>query len=253
MQFTTTVHIDRQLPRYNAYRKAHPEGWQAFEAQVDLCWLYHDQAMEGVALREHELTQALQGAPGRHYSEGRLFEHIRHVMAGIQATRRGITRGVTPLPLDALKDFHTRLAADDDPAAGRYRKVEGPMSPYTHEITRTPSISYRLRKLVDHIETSYVDMHPVVGAAMMHHEFMQTWPFDARSGTAGRFLLNHWLMSAGYPPAIVHATDRQAYYQALDRGPEEMVEVIVGAVEGMLHNARHFFARYEADTAAHAA
>lgn len=253
MQFTTTVQIDRQLPRYNAYRKTHPEGWQTFEERVDLCWLYHDQAMEGLALREDELTQALQGAPGRHHSEGQLFEHIRHVMFGIQATRRGVTRGIEPLSLDALKDFHTRLASPDDPAAGRYRKVEGPMVPYTHEITRTPSISYRLRKLVDHIETSYADMHPVIGAAMMHHEFMQTWPFDARSGTAGRLLLNHWLMSAGYPPAIIHATDRQAYYQALEQGPEEMVTVIADAIGGVLHNARHFFARRETAQTAQAA
>jgi hypothetical protein len=41
------------------------------------------------------------------------------------------------------------------------------------------------------------------------------FPFPNDSGKVSRLLMNALLMRAGYPPAIIHSTERQRYYEAL--------------------------------------
>lgn len=243
MHFTTTIHTDQALVRFSSYRRHNPKLWAQFEQRSNLSWLYHDQALEGVALDETELRKALSGQEGRHHSEEQLFQHIRNVMKAIEDTRLFAREPLATLSLEEIKQFHVFLADPADPAAGRYRKTEGPAAAYKHQVTRTPSISYRLRKLVEAIETTYGEMHPVRAAALMHHEFMSIWPFDDRAGTAGRLLMNYWLIHAGYPPAIIHATDRQSYYDALCDKPEAMIAVVSDALESTMRCAIAFFER----------
>jgi len=241
MHLATTIHTDQALVRFASYRRQYPKLWAQFEQRSSLSWLYHDQALEGVALSESELRKALSGQEGRHHSEEQLFQHLRNVMKAIGDTREFASEPLANLGLDDLKQFHVFLCDPSDPASGRYRKTEGPAAAYKHPVTRTPSISYRLRKLVEAIETTYDEMHPVRAAALMHHEFMSIWPFDDRSGTAGRLLMNYWLIHSGYPPAIIHATDRQSYYDALCDKPEAMISVVSDALESTLRCALAFF------------
>ena len=184
-----------------------------------------------------EVDRALSGAAARHHCDGVLLRNICFKHAGIQFTRRFAMEKEGPLELEDLKAFHTALALVTDPTAGRYRKCEGPMLPYVHSITRPPSISYRLRKLVEYMREAEISVHPIRAAALIHHEFMSIWPFDHRSGTAGRLLLNFWLLRANYPPAIIHAKDRHAYFSALSGGAEAMVPVVIDAMGMILDGA----------------
>jgi Fic family protein len=235
------IRMDRHRPRYESYRSRFPETWRVFEERLDLSWLYHDFAMEGVSLTETDTQSALARTPPRHYAEDQTFEHIRELMGAIVATRSMATHHRGPLELEDLKSFHVFLAGDSDPAAGRYRKDDSPPCAYQHIVTRPPSISYRLRKLLEAMQGPYREMHPVQAAAHIHHDFMTTWPFDDRSGTAGRLLMNYWLLAAGFPPAIFHATDRQAYYDALCQGPPQLADLIMDALTTALRSADTFF------------
>lgn len=244
MQLTTTD-LDRRVAHYRFYRHMSPEAWVVFNKKIDLSLLFHDYAMDGLALSESEINRALRYEPARHHCDAELLDGIRCVMAGVSFIRCFSREKGAPLTLEDVKQFHAVLTPDESQCGGRYRKTEGPMVPYLHEITRTPSISYRLRKLVETMRTVYGEMHPVRAAALIHHEFMSIWPFDQRSATAGRLLLNHVLLSNNYPPAIIHAIDRQAYYQALCSRPEAMIPVIVEAVDTTLQCAENFFNRVE--------
>ena len=235
--------VDAQLVRYAALRRQHPEYWQHYEDLSNLSWLYYDQALEGTSLTELEMEQALAGDRGRHFSEVRRFEEIRLVLSAIGEVRERASsvQSIAPLSLETLKWFHVALCSSSDPSAGRYRKGEGTQGPYSHKVTRPPSISYRLRKLVSNIEQVYVKMHPIRGAAHIHHEFMMVCPFEQRSGSAGRLMMNFWLLCAGYPPAIIHATERQAYFDALAGTPEDMADVLTGALQtSLLCTFSHF-------------
>lgn len=232
--------IDRRAARYRLYRSSAPSAWQRFLAKVELSWLYHDYAMDGLSLSQEDIARALSQDTPRHHCDAQFLSTIRQVVGGIRFTIENAARGAD-LSLEDVKKFHAVLVEPGASCGGRYRKSEGPMVPYLHTITRTPSISYRLRKLVEAMDGEYREMPPVKAAALIHYDFMSIWPFDMRSSTAGRLLMNHWLMSHGYPPAIIHAKDRQAYFHALDGRPEELIQLVSDSVSATLECADAFF------------
>jgi len=59
------------------------------------------------------------------------------------------------------------------------------------------------------------ELHPLLVAAIFHHEFVAIHPFDDGNGRMGRILMNFILMRRGYPPVVVPAKKRKAYYGAL--------------------------------------
>jgi Fic family protein len=238
------IDLDRRVAQYRAHRLLQPHAWRAFEERLQLSWLFHDYALEGIALTEDDLQRATQHAPARHHCDSLLIEGIRQCMQAIEVVCR-LPRKVEPMELEDLKHFHVLLCPQEDPRAGRYRKQDDPSPPYSHEITKPVSISYRLRRLVELIQTDLAELHPVRGAALLHHEFMSIWPFGERCGTAGRLLMNHWLLRADYPPAILHAADRHLYYQALEGPAELMIPVVHHALDATLRCAEGWMRRQE--------
>jgi hypothetical protein len=80
--------------------------------------------------------------------------------------------------------------------------------------------------------------HAVIHAAIHHAGFERIHPFVDGNGRVGRLLLNFMLIQRGYPPAVILATQRPRYLQALriaDAGnPNPLAEVIARAVSGTL-------------------
>jgi Fic family protein len=60
---------------------------------------------------------------------------------------------------------------------------------------------------------------------------MKVFPFTDGSGRVGRLLMNYFLMRAGYQPAVIHASDRQSYYEALKAGPEGLRGLIIESMD----------------------
>ena len=63
-------------------------------------------------------------------------------------------------------------------------------------------------------------VHPLVRAAVLHHEFVAIHPFDDGNGRITRLLMNFSLMRAGYPLVVVPVDDRLDYYRALERADQ---------------------------------
>ncbi len=236
----TYIDLDRRVAHYRAHRLLNPRQWKAFEDKLTLSWLYHDYALEGVPLTHEEVERALHHDIPRHHCDAIQLDHIRQTALAMDQVSQAPHRPCT-LALEDLKQFHVMLCLPGSHGAGRYRKNESLASPYNHTVTKPASISYRLRRLVETLDEEMQDMHPVRAAALAHHEFMSIWPFDHKSGTAARLFMNDRLLRAGYPPAIIHAADRQLYYDALEQDPEAMVSVVRHALETTLRCSENFF------------
>lgn len=82
------------------------------------------------------------------------------------------------------------------------------------------------------------NVHPVIRAANHHAWFEWIHPFVDGNGRVGRLLLNFMLIQRGYPPAVLLASQRPRYIQALriaDGGnPNPLAEVIARAVSDTL-------------------
>ena len=63
-------------------------------------------------------------------------------------------------------------------------------------------------------------------ATKLHFKLMQVYPFPKHSGKIARLAMNLVLLRAGFPPAIIHSTDRQRYYESL-RGPSTLLQALV--------------------------
>ena len=101
---------------------------------------------------------------------------------------------------------------------------------------------------MDTYEQELASYHPIRAAAIAHWEYMKVFPFDERSGVVGRLMMNHVLITNGYPPAIIHAMDRHHYFAALDGNRTDLVPVVVDAVRSTIEAAR-VFSRQHGETA----
>ena len=56
-----------------------------------------------------------------------------------------------------------------------------------------------------------------------------------------RLVMNLILLSHGYPPAVIHATERQRYYDALKASDNALAGVVREALVSSLESAIRFF------------
>jgi len=113
---------------------------------------------------------------------------------------------------------------------------------YFHDIAPPAKVPDQLQKLIDFCNTSeFKEYHPVKQSAVLHYGVMQVFPFTDNSGKVARLLMNLILMRARYLPAIIHAIDRQRYYETLRQPNLALRALVIEAEENSLDNAFKFF------------
>lgn len=81
------------------------------------------------------------------------------------------------------------------------------------------------------------DVHPLVRAAVLHHQFVAIHPFDDGNGRVTRLLMNFSLMRAGYPLVVVPVDDRLDYYRALEIADKGDYRPLVNFLGENLYNS----------------
>lgn len=81
------------------------------------------------------------------------------------------------------------------------------------------------------------DFHPLVRAAVLHHEFVAIHPFDDGNGRVTRLMMNFSLMRAGYPLVVVPVDDRLDYYRALEQADGGDYRALVNFLGDNLYNS----------------
>jgi Fic family protein len=113
---------------------------------------------------------------------------------------------------------------------------------YFHEIHQPAKIADALDRVLQRTTTTeFKESHPIKQATQLHHEFMQVFPFTENSGKVARLLSNLILLRNGSLPAVIHAIDRQRYYEALKQAAPSLRNIYVEALENSLDNAFKFF------------
>ena len=239
----TYLEIDRKRSIYQDVVESH--GLE-FRDRLAMSWLYHDHALEGVVIAPEDLERARQGMPARNYCDGVLLHSLQAMREAIDLIHDSAYRG-DELSIDWLRDLHEHLSLDDSEAAGRYRQRDTSPGVYHLDVVPQNSISYHFHKFIDSFHGEMSSMHPVRRAAVAHWEFMCVFPFDHLTGVVGRLMANFVLLRHGFPPAIIHATDRQSYFDALKAQRIDGVPVIANAVRSSISAAREYRSRFGAE------
>lgn len=87
-----------------------------------------------------------------------------------------------------------------------------------HNYAEPSMVPGLMGELVDWFNEAENDtaIHPLIRAAVVHHQFVAIHPFDDGNGRTTRILMNLTLMRSGYPLLIVPVSDRLDYYKSLE-------------------------------------
>jgi Fic family protein len=224
---------------------ADAEERQDYQARFDIAWIYHDSALEGVVYSMDELRSAIHDDVVTDPSLIPVYDEIRNHLGAIEMIREMSARRRFIVNLEVIKKLYAQLAPEELEGKGppKYRKDMPLHRLYFHEISQPDKISYRMRQLVQWLsdpETKKT-MHPVRMASKAHYQLLHIYPFPRHSGKVARLVMNLILMRAGYPPVVIHATERQRYYEALRNGEDATATLVNQALGAAIETAiQHF-------------
>jgi Fic family protein len=146
------------------------------------------------------------------------------------------------------KLYETLGAGFEGRSVAEWRKDMPLHRSYFHEIAQPAKIQPALQKVFDLTDSvDFKNAHPIQQAVKVHHGFMQVFPFTDNSGRVARLFANMILFQAGYLPVIIHATDRQRYYESLRQPEAALRELTMDAIENGLAHAEKYFAAATAE------
>ncbi len=212
-----------------------------FQDMYDTSWIFHENGLEGVVLTYPEIKSAIENKIVSDVSLLPTYKDVKNQKTCIDMIREKAAAKRFVVTINFLKELHGLLVNDPE-LAGTYRKDIPIHRTYFHEIAQPAKIQPLLEKVLDYLKAKPErELHTIEFAANVHHRFMRVFPFSQHSGTIGRLLANFVLIRAGYLPVIIHATDRQHYYEAL-RGPERDFRAFMAdAIDNSLENTIRFF------------
>ena len=163
-------------------------------------------------------------------------DEIRRHKAAIEFVKDQADKKRVPITIDTVKRIYLILHPEEgDLKTVKYRKDIPQHRLYFHEYAAPDKIAYKVRQVFDWLngpEPKKIKSAVRI-SARAHYDLLRVFPFALDSGKAARLFMNLLLMRADCPPAIIHSTERQRYYEAL-RG---QLPVIVNMVTESIVNA----------------
>src|SRR6185436_10777994 len=225
---------------------------------LDMSWIYHDSALEGVVYTFEELRSALGGAalPGAESSLQPTYDDIRRHKEAIEFVLDFGEKKRLPVTVDVIKKIYLILhPAEGDMKTVRYRKDIPQHRLYFHEYAPPDKIAYKVRQIVDWLNDPETrkTRNGIRIAARAHYDLLRVYPFPTESGKVSRLFMNLLLMRGGLPPSIIHSTERQRYYEALKGSATTVLQKVQEAVENALSSVEKILDEHETKARALAA
>ncbi|MGA2983794.1 MAG: Fic family protein [Terriglobia bacterium] len=209
--------------------------------------VYHSAGIEGNRLTLQETLFVLKegidvsGKPLKDSIEvrelGQAFDYLKTLAAKNDTIRETDIRSLHSLIIKSERDL----------SPGEYRKVGMIISGSEHRPPEPLDVPPRMEALVAWINAN-IDKHPVVLAAIAHHELAAVHPFKDGNGRVSRLLMNLILMKKGYPISNIRREDRPGYYDALSFADVGMYEPLVGLIQARCADLFSEYVRIRAET-----
>jgi len=214
-----------------------------FLNKYELSWLYHENALEGVVYTAQELELALANQPLADASTLTAHQEVRNDKAAIDLIRTEAAGKKVRFNVTLVKRLYETLGTNiEGRNVAEYRRDIPLHRAYFHEIAQPAKIPLLLGKLVDLCESAdFRGAHPLQQASRLQHGFMQIYPFTENSGKVARLLSNMVLLHHEYLPCLIHAIDRQRYYESLRTPEPGLRDLMMEAMDNALANAEKFF------------
>jgi Fic family protein len=230
--------------------KADPDFQRAYRENLDMSWIYHDSALEGAVYTAQELKAAVDPTAPlvTDSSIQPICEEIRRHREALDYIRDYAVKKRQPINIDLVKKIYLILHPEEgDIKTVKYRKDIPQHRLYFHEYAPPDKITYKVRQVLDWLNDPETrrTRSPIRIAARAHYDLLRVFPFTTDSGKVARLFMNLLLLRAGYPPAIVHSTERQRYYEALKGSSAVMTQIVHESIEANLGSVEKLLDAYE--------
>jgi Fic family protein len=221
-----------------------------YKENLDMSWIYHDTAIEGTVYTVQELRAAIDPSFQADVDSSiqPVVEEVRRHREALDFIRDQAVRRRQPITVDLIKKIYLILHPEEgDLKTVKYRKDIPQHRLYFHEYAAPDKITYKVRQIVDWIndpETKRTRT-PVRLAARAHYDLLRVFPFTSDSGKVARLLMNLLLLRSGFPPSIIHSTDRQRYYEALKGSSATMNMIVQEAIDNNLASIEKLLETYD--------
>lgn len=213
-----------------------------FGRRLEISWIYHDSALEGVVLAYSEIKAAIDKKIISDVSLIPSYEEIKRLKEAMEWSNEYAANRKRPVNVETIRKLYSILAPEEVAKGIPYRKDNPLHRLYYHEIAPPDKINYRMKKLGEWFEEDATRrMHPVERAARAHYRLMSIYPWTKSTGRVARVLSNLMLVRDGYVPAIVHSIDRQRYYEVLRAEHAGLVPLYLEAVATSIETASKFY------------
>lgn len=238
------IDIDDRKDDLTEMMEEDADATRLFWEKLDLSWLYHECALEGVVITPEEMSQALR-VPALMMEGGKaaFLTEIRRQRQALELVKEEAANPRVKLTSAmAKKFFETLTGGDEGKGKLEFRKDMPLHRTYFHDIAQPPKIQPEYAKLFEWTASpEFSSMDPLHQATTFHHRFMQIFPFTDLSGKVGRLMMDVVLMREGYLPAVIHAIDRQRYYESLRQQPRVLHTLVIEAIEHATEHGFKFF------------
>jgi Fic family protein len=245
-----TTNLERLDLKADHVRHAMTESSQdqitALWRQLDLSTIYHDWALDGQVVSAEELDAAFDNRAITDATSLPLYNSLRDHRRALDYAREVASRPKLDISPELFRELHAIFIGEPESAKGvRYRKEIPLHRSYFHDICHPSKIPAKMRKLVEWTSDpdEALNNHPIEWAAKFHYRFMRIFPFLETSGRIGRTVVNLVLLRQGFLPAIIHATERQRYYEAIRQSPDELVALFSESIVSSTTAAERFLGR----------
>src|SRR5580698_9389578 len=211
-----------------------------YRDDLDMGWIAHDSALEGVVYTVSELRAAIGGPEVGATADSSMqpvVEEIRRHREALNLVRELATKRRMPVTIDVIKRIYCVLHPEEgDIKTVKYRRDIPQHRLYFHEYAAPDKIAYKLRQVIDWVNDPETrrSRSPIRLAARAHYDIVRIFPFTSDSGKVARLVMNLLLLRGGCPPAIIHSTERQRYYEALKGSSTVMHSIVQDSIENSL-------------------
>jgi Fic family protein len=214
-----------------------------YQYKLDISWLFHDNALDGVVLSYSELKAAIDQRIISDVSLIPTYEEVRaHKQAADYLRDLACSKKPPAVDLELIRKIYGMVTPDAVAKGCPYRKENPLHRLYYHEICPPEKIVQQMRKIDEWLESSeFASLHPVMAATRLQLKLLRAYPWTKNTGKVARLLTNYVLLRARYLPAIVHSIDRQRYYEALRHDNDGLLVLVVESLENGIDTTAKFF------------
>jgi Fic family protein len=214
-----------------------------YQDRLDVSWIFHEHALEGVVLSYSELKAAVDSRIISDVTLIPMYEEVRNHKLAVDFVRDASKQKKRPeVDLELVKKLYGLLTPDAILKGCPYRKENPLHRLYYHEIAPPEKIAYKMRKLQEWLESpEYKNLHPILAASRIQFRLLAAYPWTKNTGKVARLLTNYILLSNGYLPAIIHSIERQRYYEALRHENDGLTGLILESLQNGIETTTRFY------------